>query len=195
LKWQKEMEIAARIMDLRKEIQEAHQKDPSNGAILSQKREQLKAMEPELAAVQGDMPLVQIAVDSPTICEVISGWTGIPTGRMLTKPAFLGRLVVVPYYPIGDKNMRLIVKLKLDRIAKRMRENRNVSFLYSEDLIESIASRCTEVDSGARNVDHILSNTLLPEMSNELLSRMARGEQIKEVSVSLIDGGFAFDIR
>jgi len=385
----------ARIMELRKEIQEAHQKDPSNGAILSQKREQLKAMEPELAAVQGDMPLVQIAVDSPTICEVISGWTGIPTGRMLTdeietvlklkdtlaqrvigqdhslaaiaqriqtahagiedpskptgvfllvgpsgvgktetalalsdllyggeqnaitinmseyqeahtvsglkgsppgyvgygeggvlteavrkrpysvvlldevekahpdvmelfyqvfdkgtledgegrkidfkntliiltsnlgtdlvmkvcadeetmpdakalaemlrpelqkhfKPAFLGRLVVVPYYPIGDKNMRLIVKLKLDRIAKRMRENRNVSFQYSEDLIESVANRCTEVDSGARNVDHILSNTLLPEMSNELLSRMARGEQIKEVRVSLSGGGFAFDIR
>jgi type VI secretion system protein VasG len=111
------------------------------------------------------------------------------------KPAFLGRLKVVPYYPINDKTMRLIVKLKLNRIAKRMRENRNVSFGYDEGLIESIASRCKEVESGARNVDHILTNTLLPEVSKELLSRMARGEQIKEVNVSLRGEGFTFDIR
>jgi type VI secretion system protein VasG len=111
------------------------------------------------------------------------------------KPAFLGRLKVVPYYPITDKNMRLIVKLKLNRIAKRLRENRNVSFVYDEELIESVASRCKEVESGARNVDHILTNTLLPEMSKELLSRMARGEQIKEVKVSLSGEGFGFDIR
>jgi type VI secretion system protein VasG len=111
------------------------------------------------------------------------------------KPAFLGRLKVVPYFPITDKNMRLIVKLKLDRIAKRMLENRNVMFKYDESLIESIASRCTEVESGARNVDHILTNTLLPDMSKELLSRMARGEQIQEVDVSLGTEGFVFGVR
>jgi type VI secretion system protein VasG len=110
------------------------------------------------------------------------------------KPAFLGRLKVVPYFPITDKNMRLIVKLKLDRIANRMEENRNVSFRYDEDMIESIASRCTEVDSGARNVDHILTNTLLPEMSRELLARMATGEQINEVKVSLDGDGFTYFI-
>ncbi len=111
------------------------------------------------------------------------------------KPAFLGRLIVVPYYPITDQNMRLIVKLKLDRIARRMRENRNVVFRYEDALIEMVASRCTEVESGARNVDHILSNTLLPQMSRELLARMAGGEQIKEMAVSVRDGGFSFDIR
>jgi len=111
------------------------------------------------------------------------------------KPAFLGRLKVVPYYPITDKNMRLIVKLKLDRIAKRMRENRNVSFVYDEALIESIGGRCKEVESGARNVDHILTNTLLPELSKELLSRMAKGEGIKEVKVSLGKGGFEFQVQ
>jgi type VI secretion system protein VasG len=110
------------------------------------------------------------------------------------KPAFLGRLKVVPYYPITDENMRLIVKIKLDRIAKRMLENRNVSFIYDEGMTESIAGRCTEVDSGARNVDHILTNTLLPEMSKELLARMAAGEQIKEVKVGLDGEGFKFDI-
>ena len=394
-KWQKEMEIATRIREARQEIEEIHGKGPTDGGALSQKQEMLKGFEKELAGVQGDTPLLQVAVDSQTISEVISGWTGIPTGRMLTdeidsvlkleealgkriigqehalgaiaqmiqtahagiedpskptavflfvgpsgvgktetalalsellyggeenvitinmseyqeahtvsglkgsppgyvgygeggvlteavrkrpysvvlldevekahpdvmelfyqvfdkgtledgegrridfkntliiltsnlgtdtimkvcadeetmpgwqgltemlrpellkrfKPAFLGRLKVVPYYPITDKNMRLIVKLKLNRIARRMRENRNVSFVYDEGLIESIGSRCKEVESGARNVDHILTNTLLPEMSKELLSRMARGEQIKEVKVSLRGEGLGFDIR
>ena len=76
-----------------------------------------------------------------------------------------------------------------------MQENRDVSFRYDEEMIESIASRCTEVDSGARNLDHILTTTLLPEMSKELLSRMAAGEQIKEVKVSLDGEGFVFEIR
>jgi type VI secretion system protein VasG len=110
------------------------------------------------------------------------------------KPAFLGRLKVVPYYPITDKNMRLIVKLKLDRIAKRMLENRNVAFVYDHKLIDAIGSRCKEVESGARNIDHILTNTLLPEMSRELLSRMARGEQFKEVKVALSGEGFGFEV-
>ena len=394
-KWQKEMEIATRIKDLRQEIQEIHGKDPAGANDLPQKQKALKELEKELAKAQGDTPLVQIAVDSQTISEVISGWTGIPTGRMLAdeietvlnmekllgeriigqdhalsaiaqmiqtahagiedpskptavflfvgpsgvgktetalalsellyggeenvitinmseyqeshtvsglkgsppgyvgygeggvlteavrkrpysvvlldevekahpdvmelfyqvfdkgtledgegrridfkntliiltsnlgtdtimkvcadeetkpnwqaltemlrpellkrfKPAFLGRLKVVPYFPITDQNMRLIVRLKLNRIAKRMRENRNVSFLYDEGLIENVAGRCKEVESGARNVDHILTNTLLPEMSKELLTRMARGEQIKEVKVSLSGEGFGFEIR
>ncbi len=111
------------------------------------------------------------------------------------KPAFLGRLKVVPYYPISDESMRLIVKLKLDRISKRMRENRNVSFSYEEGLVESVAARCREVESGARNVDHILTNTLLPEISRELLSRMAGDEQFKEVHLALGERGFKFDIK
>jgi type VI secretion system protein VasG len=394
-KWQKETDIATRIKQLRQTIQEIHEKGPSDGGDVSQKQDLLKGLEKDLAALQGDSPLVQIAVDSQMISEVISGWTGIPTGRMLTdeiqtvlkleealgkriigqdhalqaiahrirtahagledpskptgvfllagpsgvgktetalalaelmyggedhmvtinmseyqeahtvsglkgsppgyvgygeggvlteavrkrpysvvlldevekahpdvmelffqvfdkgtledgegrridfkntliilttnlgtellmkvcsdeetmpapgplaemlrpellkrfKPAFLGRLIIVPYFPITDKNMRLIIKLKLDRIAKRMRENRNVSFRYDEASIDSIAKRCTDVDSGARNVDHILTNTLLPEVSSELLARMARGEQIKEVKVNVRDEGFGFEIQ
>jgi type VI secretion system protein VasG len=110
------------------------------------------------------------------------------------KPAFIGRLKVVPYYPITDKNMRLIIKLKLNRIAKRMKENRNVAFVYEDALIDSIASRCTEVESGARNVDHILSGSLLPQMSKELLSRMAAGDKIEQVKVTLEGEGFAFEV-
>ncbi|MFZ7112294.1 MAG: type VI secretion system ATPase TssH [Desulfatiglandales bacterium] len=389
--WQEEMEIARKIVDIREEIRDLYEKEPK-GKTLSKRRKSLKSLEKELVAKQGDRPLVQVAVDSQTVSEVISGWTGIPTGRMqadeiktvlnmesllreriigqdhalaaiaqmiqtshagiedpskptavllfvgpsgvgktetalalsdllyggeqnvisinmseyqeahmvsglkgsppgyvgygeggvlteavrrrpysvvlldeiekahsdvtelfyqvfdkgvmedgegrridfkntliiltsnlgtdlimkmcadeetmpdpralaemLTpelqkhfKPAFLGRTKVVPYFPITDRNMRLIVRLKLDRIVKRMQENRNIAFRYDDGLIESIASRCTEVDSGARNVDHILTNTLLPEMSRELLTRMAKGVRIKDVKVSLDGDGFGF---
>jgi len=392
-KWQEEMEIAQKIVGIRQEIQDIYEKEPESKG-LSEKQEALRGFEKQLLEKQGDSPLVQVAVDSQTISEVISGWTGIPTGRMqadeietvlnmekllgeriigqdhalgaiaqmiqtsqagiedpskptavflfvgpsgvgktetalalsdllyggeqnvitinmseyqeahtvsslkgsppgyvgygeggvlteavrrrpysivlldeiekahtdvtelfyqvfdkgmmedgegrvidfkntliiltsnlgtdlimkvcadeetmpdsqaltqmLTpelqkhfKPAFLGRTKVVPYFPITDKNMRFIVKLKLNRIVKRMKENRNIVFEYGDELIESIASRCTEVDSGARNVDHILTNTLLPEMSKEILTRMARGEQIRQVKVALDGEGFRFEI-
>ena len=111
------------------------------------------------------------------------------------KPAFIGRLKVIPYFPILDKNLRLIVKLKLNKVAKRMLENRNVVFRYDDEIVEAIAKRCTEVESGARNIDHIMTNTLLPEMSRELLSRMAAGAQISEIKVSLSGEGFAFDVH
>ncbi len=392
-RWKQELEIATRIIGLQSQICDVHEINPADETI-PQKRDELKTLEAELAGVQGKEPLVQVAVDSQTISEVISGWTGIPTGRMLAdeivtvlkmdkllgeriigqdhalqavaqmiqtahagiedpskptavflfagpsgvgktetalalselmyggedhvitinmseyqeahtvsglkgsppgyvgygeggvlteavrkrpysvvlldevekahpdvmelfyqvfdkgiledgegrridfkntviilttnlgtdtimkvcadeetmpdwqglsgvlrpellkhfKPAFLGRLKIVPYYPITDKNMRLIVKLKLERIARRMRENRNVSFVYDKEIIETIASRCKEVESGARNVDHILTNTLLPELSRELLTRMAKGEQIKEVKVKLKGEGFSFKV-
>jgi type VI secretion system protein VasG len=393
-KWQKEIEIATKVAGLYKEIQELHEVNPADKA-LPKKQKTLKGLEKELSKAAGKTPLVQISVDSQVISEVISGWTGIPTGRMLVdeiktvlkmdkllgeriigqeqalnaiakmiqtahagiedpskptavlffvgpsgvgktetalalsellyggednvitinmseyqeahtvsglkgsppgyvgygeggvlteavrkrpysvvlldevekahpdvmelffqvfdkgtledgegrridfrntliiltsnvgtdtimklcadeetmpdwqsltgmlrpdllkhfKPAFLGRLKVIPYYPINDGNMRLIVKLKLNRIAKRMRENRNVSFVYDEALVDSIANRCKEVESGARNIDHILTNTLLPEMSRELLVRMAKGEQFKEVKASLGSDRFKFSIK
>ncbi|MEA1933765.1 MAG: type VI secretion system ATPase TssH [Thermodesulfobacteriota bacterium] len=393
-KWKAEMEVANKIVSARKEILELHEEEPAS-PDLAEKREELQKFEAELAEVQGDEPLVQISVDSNIISEVISGWTGIPTGRMLTdeittvmnldkllgervigqdhglramaqtiqtahagiedpskptgvfmlvgpsgvgktetalvladllyggdenvitinmseyqeahtvsslkgsppgyvgygeggvlteavrrrpysvvlldevekahndvmelfyqvfdkgmledgegrridfkntliiltsnlgtdtimkvcadeetkpepealaetlrpelqdhfKPAFLGRLKVIPYYPITDENMRFITRLKLNAVAKRMQENRNTTFTYGDDVVEAIAGRCTEVDSGARNIDHILSHTLLPELSRELLSRMAEGEQIGEVKVTVGDEGFVYDIK
>jgi type VI secretion system protein VasG len=393
-RWQSEIGIANKIIETRQQMREIHEKDPSDPSLAKSKKE-LAKLEKELKKAQGDTPLVQIDVDSQTISEVISGWTGIPTGRMLAdeiatvlkleehigqriigqdhalealaqmiqtshagiedpskpkavfmfvgpsgvgktetalalsellyggeqnlitinmseyqeahtvsslkgsppgyvgygeggvlteavrkrpysvvlldevekahadvlelfyqvfdkgiledgegrkidfkntliiltsnmgtdtimkvcadeetmptsqgladmlrpelikhfKPAFIGRLKVVPYFPITDTNLRLIVKLKLSKIAKRMLENRNVVFRYDDEIVESIAKRCTEVESGARNIDHILTNTLLPEMSRELLSRMAAGKQIAEVKVSLSGDGFAFDVH
>ena len=105
------------------------------------------------------------------------------------KPAFLGRLAVIPYYPIRDAIMRQITELKLSKIKRRIEENHRAEFVYDNALVNAIASRCTEVDSGARNVDHILTGTLLPEISETVLARMAEGKAIERVSVSVGDTG------
>ena len=109
------------------------------------------------------------------------------------KPAFLGRLIVVPYFPITDQVLRQIIKLQLGRIQKRMEENHRAEMTYDEALVQEIAGRCREVESGARNVDHILTRSLLPEISEEILSRMARAESLNSVHVSVAaDGAFQY---
>jgi type VI secretion system protein VasG len=105
------------------------------------------------------------------------------------KPALLGRMAVVPYYPIGDDVMREIIKLQLSRIGKRLEENHGAEFGYDDSVIDEIANRCKEVESGARNVDHILTRTLLPEMSGEFLAKMAAGQSVSRVHISVEDGG------
>jgi type VI secretion system protein VasG len=110
------------------------------------------------------------------------------------KPALLGRMKIVPYYPITDENMKRIIRLKLERIVKRMQENLDVAFVYDDAVVDAIASRCTDVDSGARNADTIMTNTLLPEMSRELLGHQAHGAQIARIKVSIDGEGFVYDI-
>ena len=105
------------------------------------------------------------------------------------KPAFLGRLVIVPYYPVRDEALKKIIRLKLGKIQKRMAENHRVVLDYSPALVDTVADRCTEVESGARNVDNILTNSLLPEISRELLSRMAEGLDISNVKVDVDEAG------
>ncbi len=96
---------------------------------------------------------------------------------------------MVPYYPISDDVMRQIVRLQLDRIGERLRRNHNARFRYGDEVIDGIAGRCREVETGARNVDHILTRTLLPQISQELLDRMRRGEPLRTVGVSVGEGG------
>ncbi len=111
------------------------------------------------------------------------------------KPAFLGRLIVVPYYPISPDIMRRIIELQLSRVRSRIKENHRAVMSYDEALITAIADRCTEVESGARNVDHILTRTLLPELSTEFLSRMAAGELVNRVHISVEPGGnFRYEV-
>ncbi len=110
-------------------------------------------------------------------------------GVEIFKQAFLGRLIVVPYYPISDAIMRQIIRLQLGRIAQRMQQNHNAQFSYSEELVDNIAARCREVQSGARNVDHILTRTLLPEISQEVLARMAEGRTLSKAHITVDDKG------
>lgn len=118
-----------------------------------------------------------------------------PELQRVFKPAFLGRLAVIPYYPINDAIMRQITELKLSKIKRRIEENHRAEFVYDNALVNAVASRCTEVDSGARNVDHILTGTLLPEIAETVLARMAEGRALSQVTVSVSpEGAFQYQI-
>ncbi len=105
------------------------------------------------------------------------------------KPAFLGRMVIIPYYPVRDEALKQIVRLKLGKIERRLRETHRVELRHDETLVEQIAARCTEVESGARNVDNILTNTLLPEVSRLLLASMAEGQKPVALHVLVDENG------
>jgi type VI secretion system protein VasG len=112
-----------------------------------------------------------------------------PELNKIFKPALLGRLLIVPYYPIRDEVLKLIIRLKLSKIQRRMLESHKIVMTYDEVLVEEVARRCTEVESGARNVDNILTNTLLPEVSRELLTRIAQGDKLSSVQVAVGENG------
>ncbi|RJG06134.1 type VI secretion system ATPase TssH [Noviherbaspirillum cavernae] len=105
------------------------------------------------------------------------------------KPAFLGRMKVIPYYPLPDAVLADIIRLKLNRIKRRVEANHKAEFICSDDVVELILARCTEVDSGARNVDHILNGTVLPEIAESVLMRISEGTPLKRVKVSVTKGG------
>ena len=109
------------------------------------------------------------------------------------KPAFLGRCSIVPYFPLADDVIKQIVRLQLNRIAKRFLENYRARLVWDDKLIEGIAARCTEVESGARNIEWILSRGLLPQLSSKVLATLADGEEVGDVSIELgPDGTFQF---
>jgi type VI secretion system protein VasG len=110
-------------------------------------------------------------------------------------PALLGRLVVIPYYPLSDEMMASIVRLQLGRIQKRVQENHKLPLEYDDAVVKLIVSRCNEVESGGRMVDAILTNTVLPHISKEFLTRLVEGKPVARVRLSVGDGDFqyAFD--
>lgn len=109
-------------------------------------------------------------------------------------PAFLGRLVIVPYYPLGDRQVGDIVRLKLGKLADRFERNHNATFTWDEQVGDMITARCTEVESGARNIDFILTQTVLPELSAEVLDRMSIAKPFTTVHMSVGPQG-RFDYR
>ena len=112
-----------------------------------------------------------------------------PELNKIFKPAFMGRLVTVPYFPLRDEAMKTIVTLKLRKIQRRIRENHKIELNYDPAVVAEVAKRCTEVESGARNVDNILTNTMLPDISRYLLSRMADRQKPSSIRVSVADNG------
>jgi len=112
------------------------------------------------------------------------------------KPAFIGRMKVVPYYPVSDDTLERIIRLKLDRIAERVAVQHKARLTYDDALVEAVLARCTEVDTGARAVDHILSGTLLPQMAEAVLTHMADGEAIAAITVTATESGdFAYTVE
>jgi len=132
-----------------------------------------------------------------TLCddpETMPTWEGL--GKALKpeldgtfKPAFLGRTVIIPFFPLRDEPLKTIVRLKLNKIRNRLDETRGMALTYEPALVDEIAQRCTEVESGARNIDNILSNTVLPDLSRVLLEAMLGGEEPSSVNVSVGEKG------
>jgi type VI secretion system protein VasG len=110
------------------------------------------------------------------------------------KPAFLGRLVIVPYFPVRDEALKVIVRLKLGKIQRRIEATHRIALTHDDALINEVAKRCTEVESGARNVDNILTNTLLPAISRQILERMAERQKLASIHVTVgEDGAFVYN--
>src|SRR5262249_31274480 len=106
--------------------------------------------------------------------------------------ALLGRLVVIPYYPLSDEMLSNIVRLQLGRIAKRVAEHHKIPFTYGDDAVKLIVGRCTEVESGGRMVDAILTNTVLRAISREFLARTMAGSTLNGVHLAAASGEFEY---
>jgi type VI secretion system protein VasG len=110
-------------------------------------------------------------------------------------PALLGRLVVIPYFPLSDEMLGRIVRLQLARIKKRVEQRYRIPFEVGDDVVKLVVSRCTESESGGRMIDAILTNTMLPDISRTLLTRMLEHDPVKSVNVGVADGQFSYRIE
>jgi type VI secretion system protein VasG len=109
--------------------------------------------------------------------------------------ALLGRLVAIPYYPLSDEMLAAIIRLQLGRVVRRIEDNHRIPLSYSEDVVTLIAKRCAEVESGARVVDAILTNTVLPEISRELLTRNMEARPVARIAIDVGDEGFSYSFE
>jgi len=100
------------------------------------------------------------------------------------KPALLARMRVVPYYPVGGPVLRELIEIKLGRLGERL-NRRQLDFTYCQNLVDHLAERCTQSDSGARLIDHLLDLHVLPLVADRLLDAMATGESLKRVHATL----------
>ena len=148
-----------------------------------------------LTSNAGTDTLMKLCADE----ETMPGPAGLvnalkPELNKIFKPAFLGRLVIIPYFPIRDENLKKIIVLKLGKIQRRLKQTHRIELTYDQAVIDEVAKRCTEVESGARNVDNILTNTMLPDISRQLLGKMVEGLKLGAIHVGIADdGSFKYD--
>ncbi|MCC6950631.1 MAG: type VI secretion system ATPase TssH [Phycisphaerales bacterium] len=110
-------------------------------------------------------------------------------------PALLGRLNIVPYYPISDEMMRAIIHLQLSRLGQRVREGHKIPFSYDKEVENLIVSRVTELDSGARAIDAIITRQMLPRIGRELLERLMDGRAVHKIHVGVKDSDFVYEFE
>ena len=109
------------------------------------------------------------------------------------KPALLARMQIVPFYPLVGDVLKDIVELKLNKVVKRLRTSQDMELTYTPEVVQQIADRCKEVETGARNIDHIINRTLLPEISTEILEKMGSQEQPEKLEIGIAeDGSFTY---
>jgi len=120
-------------------------------------------------------------------------------GKALREPllkifpaALLGRLVTIPYYPLSPSMIAAITRLQLNRIKKRVSISHGVPFEYSDAVVDTIVSRCQELESGGRMIDAIVTNTMLPDISAVFLRRMMEGQPVSRVAIDVADGNFVY---
>jgi type VI secretion system protein VasG len=110
-------------------------------------------------------------------------------------PALLGRIVTIPYFPLSAEMLSGIVRLQLDRIGRRIADNHDAGFSYSDAVVDHIVAQCNDPDSGGRMIDNIITNTLLPDLSRHFLNRSLEKETIASARVDVKDGAFAYEVR
>ncbi|MBB4223371.1 type VI secretion system ATPase TssH [Variovorax guangxiensis] len=108
-------------------------------------------------------------------------------------PALLGRLVVVPYYPLHAEALHRIIRLQLDRIATRLQANHGIALAYDDSAVELVARRCTAIESGGRMIDAILTHTILPRLSEEVIGATVSARKLSGVQLSAADDDFRYE--
>jgi type VI secretion system protein VasG len=110
-------------------------------------------------------------------------------------PALLGRIVTIPYFPLGAKVLGGIARLKLGAVERRLKGAHGADLIYGEDVITHIVDQCRDPDAGGRMIDNIITNSILPDLSRQVLSRMVSGEPFKTVTVKVTDGAFVYEFE
>jgi type VI secretion system protein VasG len=150
-----------------------------------------------LTANVGTDTIMKACADPDTIPSVDALGEMLRTDLLKAfKPALLGRMQVIPYFPLSEAVLKSIIELQMKKIADRLKNSHKAGFSYGPEVVDAIAARCKEVETGARNVLHILDGTLLPKIAEEVLGRMAEGRPVKTVKVGVDkDGNFTYGIE